>query len=90
MDQWKTMDEWFRDNPVVVLHIMRAYINASHLIVMEELREIQSLPFDPDAEVDRLFKMQLHLTELFDLQFERAQAQRVKEKREARRKEKER
>jgi len=81
----KTMDEWLRDNPIAVTHIMRAQVIASHVIVMEEIRSLQGKPFDYSAEVNRLSDQQAALAEFFDLQYERELVQRMKEKREDRR-----
>ncbi|MDD2853855.1 MAG: hypothetical protein PHY09_18360 [Desulfuromonadaceae bacterium] len=83
----KTIDDWLRDNPTALINMMRGYISASHLIIIEELRDIQSQPFDADAETKRLYDFQKLLAEHFDLDYERAQVQAMKEKREARHRE---
>jgi len=81
----KTMDEWLRDNPVALVNMMRAQVVASHVVIMEEVRSLQGQPFDLAAEVNRLSDHQKGLAEFFDLQYERELAGRLKEKREARR-----
>ena len=80
----KSIEEWLRDNPITLAHMMRAQVVASHLIIMEEIRNLQGKPFDFADEVNRLSDSQKGLAEFFDLQYERELAQRLKEKREAR------
>lgn len=86
----KTVDSWLQNNPTAFLNMVRGYTNASHLIIMEELRGIQGQPFDADAETARLYDLQKLLSEHFDLDYERALVQSLKEKRESRQKERER
>lgn len=85
----KTMDEWFRDHPVMLVNVMRAQINASHIILLEELRTMQDKPFNAPDEITRLTRLQQKLAEMFDLQYEQELLRKLKEKREARQRERE-
>lgn len=85
----KTMDEWFRDHPVMLVNVMRAQINASHIILLEELRAIQGKTFDAPDEITRLNRLQQSLAELFDVEYEQNLLRKLKEKREARQRERE-
>jgi len=81
----KTVEDWIRDNPIVLVHMLRAQVTASHVIVMQELREIQGRPFDLAEEVNRLSDQTAGLTMFFDMDYEREMVQKLKEKRTARR-----
>jgi hypothetical protein len=80
----KTIDEWIKDNPIMLAHMMRGQVAASHLIILEEIRALQGRPFDYTEEFNRLADHQNALSEFFDLQYEHAVIQRLKEKRAAR------
>ncbi len=81
----KTTEEWILDNPLILVHMLRAQVTASHIIVMQELRELQGRPFDLAAEVNRLSDQTAGLTMFFDMDYEREMIQKLKEKRTARR-----
>lgn len=81
----KTAEDWILDNPIVLIHMLRAQVTASHIIVMQELRELQGRPFDTADEVNRLSDQTTGLTMFFDMNYEREMIQKLKEKRAVRR-----
>jgi uncharacterized protein with ATP-grasp and redox domains len=80
----KTLDDWIRENPVILISLMRGHLAASHLIIMQELRAIQGKPIDYGVETDKLIDLQKTLAEVFDMKLERELAQKLKERRESR------
>jgi len=66
----KTVDERFRDDLNVLVTIMRSQVIASHVIIMEEIRDLQGKPFDCTVEVNRLEEHRKVLAEHFNLQYD--------------------
>lgn len=55
-----------QDSLFELIKILRAEVAASHLIVMEGIRDLQEAPFDRTAEANRLFDEQREFIKFFN------------------------